>query len=46
MRLKEFSINEIEGLVEEHRRHYNYEIKLAIIGKLVLKNDGLWFYIL
>ena len=46
MFVKTFSMEEIGIMIEEHRRSWNYKIKLAIIGRVILDKEGLRFQII
>ena len=46
MLLKTFSIDEIDEMIELHRKHWNYKIKLAIIGSVISDKNGIRFLII
>ena len=44
--VRTFLIDEIDEMIENHRNNWNYKIKLAVIGRVLLERSELRFQIL
>ena len=41
--IQKFDISEIEKLIEQHRKTYNYNISFCVIGKVFLNGESITF---
>ena len=46
MHVKTFSLDEIDKMIELHRKRWNPKIKLAIIGRVISDKNGIRFQII